>query len=118
MQATFEAEMEPAPPIDASAAFMASQLSQARGLLELEETSVLAIIMPAAGADHADWRRALARDLAREYSPKRVNIISGNDRARMRETLTYLRNAPGVTGHYLVTDEGSNNANTGSDRGR
>ncbi len=57
--------------------------------------------MPAAPYDHADWRRAVARDLARAYAPKRVNVVGGNDLAA---TLDYLAGAPGVTGQYLPLD--------------
>lgn len=85
--------------IDASAAFFADYLLDARCILSEGEVDALAIVLPPAPGDHDDWRRALARDLAREYAPKRVNVIGGSGTA-VDETLAYLGNAPGVTGHY------------------
>lgn len=86
-------------PLDAAARFHAEYLPQVAGLLAGAEA--LAITMPAAPYDHADWRRALARDLARAHAPRRVNVVGGKDVAA---TLAYLASASGVTGQYLPLD--------------
>ncbi len=61
----------------------------------------LCLFLPAENSDHDDWRRAAARDLAREYAPSRVNLIGGGDASARAEALAYLRDAPGITGQYL-----------------
>ena len=65
----------------------------------------LVIIMPVIDETHDDWRRAIARDLARKYAPKRVNIIGIKPTSQLDEILAYLENAPGVTGQYLCAHE-------------
>ncbi|MFL0357079.1 Rossmann fold domain-containing protein [Erythrobacter sp. GH1-10] len=90
--------------IEASAAFFADYLLEARSILREGESDALAIILPPAPRDHDDWRRALARDLARESAPKRVNVIGGAGEG-LDETLAYLGNAPGVTGQYCPLHE-------------
>ena len=90
--------------IEASAAFFADYLLEARSILREGESDALAIILPPAPRDHDDWRRALARDLARESAPKRVNVIGGAGEG-LGETLAYLGNAPGVTGQYCPLHE-------------
>ncbi len=86
--------------LDAAARFHADYLAQVRQLAEGGAADV-AVVLPAAPYDHADWRRAAAHDLARALAPVRVNLVAGSDQAAMAETLAYLTNAPGVTGHYL-----------------
>jgi hypothetical protein len=88
--------------LDAQTAVMAFHLEAARALLADLATTALAIVLPPATHDHRDWRRALARDLAREVAPKRVNIVSGHPGAAREATLRFLADAPGVTGQYLV----------------
>lgn len=94
----------PAQPITAASAFMTAHLPEARRLLESEGTDALAIILPAASSDHGDWRRTLARDLAREYAPRRVNVVTGEGEA-LDTLLRFLTDAPGVTGHYCEAHE-------------
>ena len=88
--------------LDAMGAFMASHLGAARALLAEADCSALAIVLPPAAHDHKDWRRALARDLAREAAPGRVNVVAGAPGAALSQTLRFLADAPGVTGQYLV----------------
>ncbi len=85
----------------AAEAFMADHLEEARALLSDDAVAALAIALPAAGPEHKDWRTAIARDLAREYTPKRVNVAAGAPGKSLEEVLAYLGNAPGVTGHYV-----------------
>ena len=91
--------------LDAAGAFMAFHLEAARTLLAASDCSALAIILPPAAHDHRDWRLALARDLAREVTPKRVNVVAGNPGEARDATLRFLADAAGVTGQYLVCHE-------------
>ena len=91
--------------LDAHAQFLADHLEQVRAVLDDQLTKALTIILPPAGPDHDAWRRALAGDLAREYTPRRVNIVAGTPGDALTEILRYLGDAPGVTGHYLQAHE-------------
>ena len=91
--------------LDAAGAFMAFHLEAARAVLTEAQTTALAIILPPAAHDHRDWRLALARDLAREVAPKRVNVVAGVPGEARAATLRFLSDAPGVTGQYLVCHE-------------
>ncbi len=62
---------------------------------------VLVLQLPAAPADHDDWRRSVARDIARAHAPARFNIIGGGDAEAVQASLAYLAGAAGVTGQYL-----------------
>ncbi|MDP4605256.1 MAG: hypothetical protein NWS68_03770 [Erythrobacter sp.] len=95
----------PDAPLDAAGAFMAFHLAAARALLDQPDCSALAIILPPASHDHRDWRLALARDLAREAAPKRVNIVAGPAGDALVASLRFLTDAPGVTGQYLMCHE-------------
>ncbi len=105
MQAVLEIAQLPQRSIDASAAFMQTHLKAATELLKKPETDALAIVLPAAGPDHDDWRRSAARDLARAYAPQRVNIVGARLAEKAQPLLAYLRDAPGVTGQYLAAHE-------------
>lgn len=105
MQAVLEVAGLPASSLEASAAFYSDHLDQVRVLLENPDMTVLAIVLPSAGPDHDDWRRTLARDLAREHAPKRANVVGGDDHFATAMLLDYLKDAPGVTGHYLAAHE-------------
>lgn len=97
-----EAGLLPDGSLDAAGAFMAFHLQAARAILADPATSALAILLPPAPHGHRDWRLALARDLAREVAPKRVNVIAGVPGEGREATLRFLSDAPGVTGQYLV----------------
>ncbi|WP_051220920.1 Rossmann fold domain-containing protein [Erythrobacter cryptus] len=102
MQRVLEVPALPAAALDAAGAFMAFYLEAARRLIAAPETGALAILMHPAPHDHADWRRALARDLAREAAPTRVNVVAGRPGEARETVLRFLADAPGVTGQYLV----------------
>ena len=85
--------------LDAAAAFTREYLTSARAVLS--GGADLTIVLPQAPYDHRDWRRALARDLARAHAPARINIIAGSDDLRISATADYLAKAAGVTGQYL-----------------
>jgi hypothetical protein len=105
VQRCHEVGLLPDAPLDAATAFMALHLEAARALLADPATSALAIVLPPAAHDHRDWRLALARDLAREATPKRVNVVAARPGDAREATLGFLANAPGVTGHYCVCHE-------------
>ena len=99
----------PSGALAAAAEFHATWLEQVRTLLEERHTSV-AIVVPPASYDHADWRRAVARDLASAAAPVRVNVTAGDDPRAIAAALAYLATAPGVTGQYLPLEgEGAGN---------
>ena len=91
----------PTSSLDAHTLFVTRCLPQVRAVMEEEGVSALAIILPPAGPDHDAWRRALAGDLAREYAPRRVNVAGGSEGDPLDAVLSYLQDAPGVTGHYV-----------------
>lgn len=91
--------------LDAAGVFMALHLAVARAVLAEPETTALAIILAPAPHDHRDWRLALARDLAREAAPRRVNIVAAHPGEARNATLRFLADAPGVTGQYLSCDD-------------
>lgn len=105
MMRQLEAGHLPEHPLDAAGAFMAFYLESARALLAAPDCSALAIILPPAGHDHRDWRLTLARDLAREAAPARVNVVAGPAGSARDEVLRFVAEAPGVTGQYLVCHE-------------
>ena len=105
-QAVLRIDWLPAAALDAACEFHEAWLEEALHLLE-GEAEALAIVLPAAPADHVDWRRAAARDLARAVAPQRVNLVAGDDEAAIEATVAFLADAPGVTGQLLeVTARG------------
>ncbi|MEE4337203.1 Rossmann fold domain-containing protein [Erythrobacter sp.] len=105
MQVVLTVETLPAEPIAASAAFHADHLAAAERMLAGDGVEAIAICLPAADTDHDDWRLALARDLARRWTPRRVNVVGGavgGAAGDAREdALAYLADAPGITGQYI-----------------
>ena len=87
--------------LEAHARLVTHHLSDVRAALESEDTASLTLILASAPSEHNAWRRALAGDLARQYTPKRVNIAAGAQGEALNTVLEYLRDAPGVTGHYV-----------------
>lgn len=102
MMQRIEVGLLPDNALDAAGAFMAFHLEAARTLLAAPDCAALAIILPPAAHDHEDWRLVLARDLAREAAPKRVNVVAGTPGEARDATLRFLADAPGVTGQYLA----------------
>lgn len=105
MQRQLAIDLLPDGALDAQTAFIALHLEAARALLADPQTTTLAIILPPAARDHRDWRLALARDLAREVTPKRANLVAGHPGEARNAVLRFLADAPGVTGQYLVCHE-------------
>ncbi len=102
VQRQLDVGLLPEAALDAATAFMALHLEAARALLAEPATTALAIVLPPAPYDHRDWRLALARDLAREATPRRVNVVAGQPGEALAASLRFLADAPGVTGQYLV----------------
>ncbi len=105
MQAVLTIAHLPQTGIEASAQFMRKHLDAATQLMAKPNTDALAIVLPEAAADHDDWRRALARDLARAHAPCRVNVVGASGADSAAPLLAYLRDAPGVTGQYLAAHD-------------
>lgn len=91
--------------LDAASEFSANWLPSIREQINAGDSYVL--VLPDAAYDHADWRRAAIRDLARTYAPTRLNMISGGDDAAITSTQKYLSDAGGVTGQYLPLSQRS-----------
>ena len=100
MQAVVRIEELPEAPLDASVQFHADHLTKAIAELRGESDQVV-LILPAAASEHDDWRRAIARDLARKFAPKSAVVIAGGSESAQTAMLAYLRGAPGITGQYL-----------------
>ncbi|MEM6856653.1 MAG: Rossmann fold domain-containing protein [Pseudomonadota bacterium] len=88
-------------PLEAHAAFFRTEPQGIEKLIASMKLESLTFVLPPASSDHDTWRRAVAGDLARAYSPVRINIAAGAKGAALNQVLTYLRDAPGVTGHYV-----------------
>jgi hypothetical protein len=87
--------------LEAHARLVTDYLGAVRACLDENSTASLTVILAPAPAEHDAWRRALAGDLARQYTPKRVNIAAGEAGQSLDKLREYLRDAPGVTGHYV-----------------
>lgn len=105
MQAVLTIRDLPTDGLSASRTFYDGHIHEAVELLDQGTNEALAIVLPVAGSDHNDWRRTLARDLARAYTPKRVNVVGGVAGAERDAIVAYLEGAPGVTGQYLAAHE-------------
>lgn len=92
-------------PLAASEMFYARHLATARRMIAEGGVSELAVVFPVADSPHDDWRRGLARELAREFKPIRANVVGASDSSAVQRILAYLRDAPGVTGQYLAAHE-------------
>ncbi|MEE4205550.1 MAG: hypothetical protein V2I39_04635 [Erythrobacter sp.] len=101
MQVVLIVESLPQEPLAASAAFHADHLGEAQRMLGEEDVTALAIVLPAAGTDHDDWRGAITRGLARAWTPKRVNLVGGPEGEARAAALAYLADAAGITGQYI-----------------
>ncbi|BDI60670.1 Rossmann fold domain-containing protein [Qipengyuania nanhaisediminis] len=91
--------------LDASAAFHHEHLARVEECLAQGDLAALVLALAPAGPDHDDWRRALARDLARAHKPVRVNVVAGDEGEARDAIIAFLETAPGVTGQYLVAHE-------------
>ena len=105
MQAVLIIRDLPTDGLSASQTFYGRHINEAVELLDQGANEALAIVLPVAGPDHDDWRRTLARDLARAHAPKRVNVVGGVTGVERNAIIAYLEGEPGVTGQYLAAHE-------------
>ncbi|MGB7418927.1 MAG: Rossmann fold domain-containing protein [Erythrobacter sp.] len=104
-QVVYIADDLPSSALAAAQEWFAHHHQDAHAKFVNDAADTLVILLPPAPYDHADWRRALARDAAREHTPRRINVIAAPDRAVAQPLLDYLLNAPGVTGQYFETHD-------------
>ena len=104
MQAVLRIDDLPSGALDAAAEFHRRWVPEIRTLLAGEAQS-LVVVLPPVPSDHTDWRRGMARDLARELAPARVNIVAGGAAQAVESTVDFLGDAPGVTGQYCPLHE-------------
>ena len=91
----------PAEPLAAAGVFHQHWLPHIEALLAGGE-DVMVTLAPA-DHTHREWRRAVAADLARAHTPRRVNVVSGEGPA-LDAFERYLAAALGITGQYLEGD--------------
>lgn len=91
----------PAGPLAAAGVFHQHWLPHVEALLAGGEDVMVAL----APADHThrEWRRAVAAGLARAHTPRRINVVAGEN-AVLDAFGRYLAAAPGITGQYLESD--------------
>lgn len=90
----------PDEPLEAAGLFHQHWLAHVEA--RLAEGDVMVAFDPA-DYRHRDWRRGVARDLARRQAPRRVNLVAGDDRV-IAAFAAYLETAPGITGQYFEGD--------------
>lgn len=88
--------------LDAAGAFHAEVLPGARAALEAGDDLVL--VFDPAGHEHRAWRLAVVQQLARDHAPRRVNALESDDEDAIAAGLTYIKQAPGLTGQLLRLD--------------
>jgi len=76
--------------------------AQRPGSLSSGDVDLLILHFGAAGPEHQAWRLAAVQALAREVAPSRANGVIGDDEEAVAATITWLENAPGVTGQLLT----------------
>jgi len=104
VQAVVTIESLPEDGVQAAAEFFRDHLGTVEQALS-SEAGAVAVVLPSAPIDHDDWRRAVARDLARAHAPKRVNVIGTDNVVIRANLLKYTGEAPGITGQYLPGHE-------------
>ncbi len=98
--AMIRVERLPEAALDAAAAFHARWADEVRNEAARGSEYVV-VVMDPAPFDHADWRRAAARDLARAYPDCCINIVAGYDGGAIARMAEFLGRAPAITGQYL-----------------
>ena len=90
----------PEPALEAAAAFHSEWAEKIRNAAAEGHEYVIVVMHPAP-YDHADWRRAAARDLARAHPDHCINILAGSDGGAIGRMVQFLGHAPAITGQYL-----------------
>ncbi len=91
----------PPAPLDAAAKF------HARILPDLTRGADLLLVFPSADHTHRLWRLAAVQELARAAAPHRVNAVAAASEAGIAAALNLIDSGQGITGQYLVLDEGT-----------
>ena len=86
-------------PLEAHAAFFEKHLSSIHKAMAEDWITSFTIVLPPASSDHDSWRRAVAGELAREFTPKRVNIAAGKKGEALDTVNTTKKSPNGDTGH-------------------
>ena len=94
----------PEPALEAAAAFHGRWAEKVRSAAAAGSEYVVVTMHPAP-FDHADWRRAAARDLARAHPDHCINIVAGSDGGAIARMAEFLGRAPAITGQYLPLAE-------------
>ena len=94
----------PEAPLDAAASFYATELPEIRDDADSMPEYDLVLIFTPACHEHLGWRLAAVQELARELAPRRVNGVAGGDEEAIAQTLSWLEQAPGITGQLLPLD--------------
>ena len=97
--AILRVERLPGAALDAAAAFHAHWAQQVRDAAR--DSEFVIVVLDPAPFDHADWRRAAARDLARAHADNCINIVAGLEGAALARMVEFLGRAPAITGQYL-----------------
>ncbi len=99
--AVYEVKALPEAPLAASARFHAHHLP----LIEIALATIdepLTIIFRPVDHTHRSWRLAVVQELARQYTPLRINAVAGDGEAAIAAAVRYLGTAEGVTGQSLL----------------
>jgi hypothetical protein len=64
----------------------------------------LVLVFEPASHEHHAWRLAVVQQLARDHAPLRVNAIESDDETAIAAAMTYVDQAPGLTGQLLRLD--------------
>ena len=92
-------ERLPGAALDAAAAFHAHWAQQVRDAAR--DSEFVIVVLDPAPFDHADWRRAAARDLARAHADNCINIVAGLEGAALARMVEFLGRAPAIPGQSL-----------------
>tara|TARA_R100001129_G_C5125170_1_gene191416 strand:+ start:137 stop:520 length:384 start_codon:yes stop_codon:yes gene_type:complete len=98
--AVIRVERLPDAALDAAAEFHSGWASDVRRAAAAGSEFIVLVMHPAP-FDHADWRRAAARDLARAYPDHCINIVAGVEGGALSRMVEFLGRAPAITGQYL-----------------
>jgi len=64
----------------------------------------LVLVFEPASHEHRAWRLAVVQQLARDHAPQRINAIESDDETAIAAAMTYVDQAPGLTGQLLRLD--------------
>ena len=90
--------------LEAAALFHAQWQPRVREAAAQGSEFVVVVLHPAP-FDHADWRRAAARDLARAHPDHCINLVAGLDAGALGRMIDFLARSPAITGQYLPLAE-------------